>query len=612
MNWIKKIVNAGFEVTVNVTKSKKISTKLLAQNLLFVFQNKDKFVNDLRINRYLKELKNKVKKNMATSITQGLGTSAALYYISTNTLINVLEKEVKNNEFARSRASKKNKSAFDTTIKYLNNDIEYFSKPEFKGKLFSLNGQHRMNSYIDDLSGNIGKIKTQEEYSPITIDGVEHTFDSLHDLYVKLCSTDNTKRYEQIRMFSVQDGQEIFEAYLEDCELYIVELTDADSFESISNFIWYSNTSTAWSLFEHSFKQVKNPFTTYVMNEVSSNDTGKHSPIEELIYKKSGIDWGTGKFKKTAGGFEYLLALTFDTCYNPESSSLLQKFAFRTPDELLKTVLSSTFVVSENELKQWKTLLVSVSKVFQKLNKEAAMPVAKDIMKKPSSIINSIFLIRWLENEYGYKALNGNYYKVKLHQDSYEKIIRGYITLAVRYSNPMHPINTYFWDTSDGIKMLKSINQNTPFISKDGIKDPAFHNKFEVFLKECGKHQRDKNDSDLAFRKHIGDSFVYGWNKDHECVVRKIKEYLDKAFVREKEELKEPTGFFGNLAWVDNTPMVDSKFLLPSINDDDFMNSLWVEQHRGHNTAKSKGGSNKIENIELENPEINILTKNVV
>jgi len=79
-----------------------------------------------------------------------------------------------------------------------------------------------------------------------------------------------------------------------------------------------------------------------------------------------------------------------------------------------------------------------------------------------------------------------------------------------------------------------------------------------------------------------------------------------------KEELKEPKGIFGNLEWVDSTPMVDSKFLLPSTNDDDFMNSLWVEQHRGHDTAKSKGGSNKIENIELEDPEINILTKNVV
>ena len=611
MNWTKTIATAGYDVLISVSKNKKISTKLLAENLLFVFRNKDKFVNDTRINRYLKELQNKVKKNMCTALTQGFGTSAALYYISTETLIKVLKKEVKNNELAKARTSKSKKSSFDTSIKYLNADILYFSRQEFEGKYFSLNGQHRMNSYIDDLVGNTSKIKTQEDFSPLIINDEEHGFDSLHDLYVKLCSVDNTKRFESVRVLSVIDGEEIFEKYLEDCQLYILELTDADSFESISTFIWYSNTSTSWTLFEHSFKQIKNPFTTFVMNEISSNDTAKASPIEELVYKKSGIAWGDGKFKKTAGGFEYLLALTFDTCYNPDSVSLLQKFGFRAPDELLKTVLSPEFVTSEAELKSWKTLFVSVAKVFQKLNKETALPVTKEIMKKPSSFINSILLIKWLGTQYQYSASNGNSYKVKVQQDMYEKIIKNYIGIAVRYSNQMHPTNTYFWETPTGVNMLKTIGQTQPFTSKDGIKDSTCHSQFEKFLKECEKHQRDKSNSEVAFRKHIGDSFSFGWNKNHSCVINTLKEYLNKSFIRVKEQMKSG-GVFGDLEWVDNTPMVDSKFLISSDNDDEFLDSLWVEKHRGHDTAKSKGGSNKVENIELEDPEINVLTKNVV
>ena len=613
MIWSKTITTAGYDVNVEVSKNSKLLTKSLAENLLFVFHNKDKFVNDTRINRYLKELQDKVKKNMCTSLTQGFGTSAALYYISTKTLIEVLNKEIKNNQLAKAMVKGIKKSAYDTNIKYLNADIIYFSKPEFEGKYFSLNGQHRMNSYLNDLSANNLKTKSEEEYSPLIINNKEHTFFSLHDLHVKLCSADNAKRYESVRILTVTEGEEIFEKYLENCQLYIYEITQADSFESISKYIWYSNTSTSWSLFEHSFKQIKNPFTTYVMNEISSNDTGKASPTEDLIYNKSGIAWGDGKFKKTKGGFEYLLSLTFDTCYNPDSVNLLEKFGFRDEKELLKTVLSPDFVVNESELKSWTTLVLSVAKVFEKLNKEDNSSVVKDITKKPSSFINSLFLIKWLENKYKYDTPNGsNSYKVKLQQDMYEKLIRYYILIAVKYNNPMHPINTYFWQTSTGVDMLKAIGQTEPFITVDGIKDSACKGQFEQFLKQCGKHQMDKSNNEVAFRKHIGDSFAFGWNKNHLCVVNVIKKELDESFIRVKEQMNF-TGMFGELEWIDTTPIVDSRYLI-SYNDIDVLNSsLWSNtQHRGHIIAKSKGGSNKLENIQLEDAQINVLTKNVV
>jgi hypothetical protein len=87
---------------------------------------------------------------------------------------------------------------------------------------------------------------------------------------------------------------------------------------------------------------------------------------------------------------------------------------------------------------------------------------------------------------------------------------------------------------------------------------------------------------------------------------------LDESFIRTKEQLKTG-GIFGDLSWVDSSPLVDSKFLVPTENDDEFMHTLWAPaKHRGHEDSKSKGGTNKVENLELEDASINVITKNVV
>jgi hypothetical protein len=46
--------------------------------------------------------------------------------------------------------------------------------------------------------------------------------------------------------------------------------------------------------------------------------------------------------------------------------------------------------------------------------------------------------------------------------------------------------------------------------------------------------------------------------------------------------------------------MLDSKFLINDVDDESYIDSLWSKDHRGHNISKSKGGSNKVENLELE------------
>ena len=614
MNFKKLIKTAGYDLEITFSKTKKVATKLLASNLLYVEKHSDIFRNDIRINRYMKKLIEKVRKNMVTATTQGFGSSSAFYYISTETLIKILQNEIKLKEMQKALSKKSKHSSFDYAIQNFEKDIIYFSKDEFKGKYFSLNGQHRMDAIVEDMKGGIAKSKTDIEYAPYVISDESYTFDSLHDLKKKLCSANNDERFEAVKTLSIEDGTDAYHRYLEDCDVYIFEIAHADSFDSISQYIWYSNTSTSWSLFEHSFKQIKNPFTTYVMDNIASNDTKKSSPVQELIYEKTGIDWGTGKFKKTAGGFEYLLGLTFDTCFNPDSINLLSNFGFRAPDELLKTILSADFVATESDLKEWHKLLLSVSKVIAKLRKENknGLPVLKTILKKPSTLINCILLIRYLDTSYSYKASNGNTYKIKTHQDNYENIVKGYLAIAVKYSNEMHPINTYFWETDTSREMLKAMGQSTPVISKDSIKDPAFYGKFEEILTLCKTHKRDKSDNTVAFYKHIGDSFAFGWNKNHQCVINVIKTHLDESFIRTKEQLKTG-GIFGDLSWVDSSPLVDSKFLVPTENDDVFIDTLWATaKHRGHEDSKSKGGTNKVENLELEDASINVITKNVV
>jgi hypothetical protein len=307
MNFKKLIKTAGFDIEITFSKQKKVSTKLLASNLLYVEKHSDSFRNDIRINRYMKKLIEKVRKNMVTATTQGFGSSSAFYYISTETLIRIIQNEIKLKEMQKALSKKNKQSSFDYAIQNFEKDIIYFSKDEFKGKYFSLNGQHRMDAIVEDMKGGIAKSKTDIEYAPYVISNENYTFDSLHDLKKKLCSANNDERFEAVKTLSIEDGTDAYHRYLEDCDVYIFEIAHADSFDSISQYIWYSNTSTSWSLFEHSFKQIKNPFTTYVMDNIASNDTKKSSPAQELIYDKTGIDWGTGKFKKTAGGFEYLL-----------------------------------------------------------------------------------------------------------------------------------------------------------------------------------------------------------------------------------------------------------------------------------------------------------------
>jgi hypothetical protein len=582
--------------------------------LLFVFKNKDKFVNDLRINRYLKQLKADVKKNMVTSVTQGFGTSSPFYYVSHSTLISIMNTELKVLKLDKATASKKNIAGIETAIKYTENDINYFSQDQFIGKYFSVNGQHRMHSIISDMDGELKKVKTQYQYSPLYLDNEPLVFDSLSELKVKLCSADKNLRFVQFKEVSTELCEQAFGFYLQGCDVMIYEIEHADTFHDISDFIWWSNSSTSWTEFEHAFKQVKNPFTSYFANKIATNDTSKDSEMEKIIYKESGIDFNSAKFKKVNGGFEKLYSVIYSTSYEDSNIEQLKKFAFLDEANLLKTLLSPSYVTDEATLKQFHSDMLKVGKIFKKLNNQKVNPALKEIYKKQSSFFNTLFLIQYLRKIFRYDY-QGNIYKVKVHDDILENIVNGYCFLATMYNNPMHPINTYFWETNLAKEMLNQVGQDNYFTSVEGIKDSAYKGQFEKFLELCKKNKRDKEDSSKAFSKHIGDSFAFGWNKDHSCVVNMIDFHLKKAFVKVKVEQKDNgKGIFCDLEWEDTTPLPHSQHLLPDMDsgEDAFIESLLSDSHRGHKTAKSKGGSNKAENLELENAHTNVTTKNVV
>ena len=162
MNFKKLIKTAGYDLEITFSKTKKVATKLLASNLLYVEKHSDIFRNDIRINRYMKKLIEKVRKNMVTATTQGFGSSSAFYYISTETLIKILQNEIKLKEMQKALSKKSKHSSFDYAIQNFEKDIIYFSKDEFKGKYFSLNGQHRMDAIVEDMKGGIAKSKTSK------------------------------------------------------------------------------------------------------------------------------------------------------------------------------------------------------------------------------------------------------------------------------------------------------------------------------------------------------------------------------------------------------------------------------------------------------------------
>lgn len=601
---------------IEIKKSLRIAVEALGSDLRYIFENKDKFINSTRINRYIKELKKAVRKNMVTAATNGFGTSSPVYYISAKTIIKVLKSELATKEISKLNAELSQKAIYDTSIAYLKDDINYFSEKRFKDKYFSVNGQHRMTQYISDLTGKLPKTNAEIQFAPFIVNDKEIKFESLKDLETKCTSTNPSKQIKEFKGLSVEETTNIYLKYLSECPINIIEITEADSFEDIAKFIWYSNSSTSWSEFLHKFKLTKNPFTIFVRDNIASETTDSSvGGILEMLYGKANqVKFGTGKFQKKDGGFEYLISVIADTCYYDIKQ--LQRFGFKNEQQMLSSILSKDCEISESDLKSMKSDLLKVAKVFNKIgSNENNNEALTAIISKPSMFILSIFLYNYITKVFQYMDSSGRIWKPKIELSNLENVITDFIAICEYYNNPMHPINTYYWETEDGKQTLDKVNQSSRryFTSKEEMDDSNFLKSFKSIETKCKESQYDKNNIDKAFRKHIGDSFVTGWHDKHDTIVNVVNENLKSAFIS-KMENKQEDGYFSDINWTDATTMPSYTSFLPSFGNASKRKAelFGNTKHKGHIKSKSKRGTNTIDNLDLENPLMNISTQNVV
>tara|TARA_B110000503_G_scaffold39066_1_gene64275 strand:- start:570 stop:2411 length:1842 start_codon:yes stop_codon:yes gene_type:complete len=612
------IINKDYElkdldnkaVVINVQITKKLVHEKVGCSILFLEENK--IINDLRINRYIKRLKNTVKKSMVGAATNGMGGSSAFYVVSqaeiisiTNLEINTLETKLKITK-GNTEEIKKNKSHYKYRLDGFKEDLEYFSDNKFDGKYFSINGQHRGDTIKQDLAGslNVEKDNTHiEEYAPFKIAGKVIQYDSLHQLRLKLTSTDDSQRIKELHNLSINDCTKIWEDYLSECKIDIIELKNVDSWSSLSKFIWFSNSSTSWSEFEHTFKITKTPFTTFIKSK-ASDKTDEDSELETMIYTDSGLDLTSGKFKKTMGGFEYLLSILFYTSVNP---TYLKKFAFPKETVLLDSLLNTTYTVTKDSLESWYRDLTQLLKVWGKLSKAGEFG---KLVKKPGLFITCFYFIQHLK-EYRLEKSNETF-KPTFDLKNLSEIVKDYLTISYYYMNPMHKSNTTFWETMAGVEILKQTDTEKfgCITSKHDVDDVNLHPEFDKWIKLCKEFERT-NQNESILRHFTRD--LNGWCNDHSSVVEMINDHLEKSF-GEKMDDGNDAEMFNDIKWISTESVTNKKqFLTPSIKRGFSKKKEQLEKTSdvGHDGARSKGGSSKVVNLDIEDREINRKTVNV-
>jgi len=600
----------GESVFINASTSKKLVHIRVGDSILFL--EKNKIINDTRINRYLKKLKNSVRKSMVGAATNGMGGSSAFYVVSQEEIISIINLEIKTLETkikitkGNSAEDKKNKSHYTYRLNSFKDDLEYFSDDKFVGVYFSINGQHRGDTMYQDLAGSLNAEKDSshiEDYATFKIGDKKVEYDSLHQLKVKLTSTDESQRIEELHNISVDDCEKIWEGYLSECKIDIIELKNVDSWDTLSKFIWFSNSSTSWSEFEHTFKITKTPFTNFIKSK-SSDKTDEDSELEKMIYTESGLELKSGKFKKTNGGFEFLVSILFYTSVN---QTYLNKFAFPKETELLNSLLNSTYAVDEKSLESWYKDLLQLLKVWGKISKKSDF---KHLTKKVGLFITCFYFIQYLK-EYRYKSTN-EIFKPTFDLKNLSKIVEDYLTVLEYVMNPMHKSNTTFWETTKGIEIIKQTNMEEwgCITTKDEVEDVNLHKEFDNWLKLCKDFERTNQDESIL--RHVGRDLNL-WSNDHSAVVNCILGYLEQAFT-EKMDNQIDADMFNDIKWQSTESVTNKKkYLMPSVKRglSKRKEQLKKSTDVGHDDDRAGGGSSKIYNLDIEDRETNRKTVNV-
>jgi len=177
--------------------------------------------------------------------------------------------------------------------------------------------------------------------------------------------------------------------------------------------------------------------------------------------------------------------------------------------------------------------------------------------------------------------------------------------------------NTNFWKTDEGKAKIaewktkgafKKASMEHPTSAKDLLDE--FQKEWPYIIKQCEKNET--KDKEKSFGRHfIGD--LISWGNDHSCVVNVINQSIQTAFDEVLVECKSPTKPFSKIGFVSVSELPKASELVTSNYDDlyDLLNSD-EETDRAHNTARNKGGSSEVYNVNMGSRKINRKQKDVV
>lgn len=623
---IKKVLFQNKEKTVYSTKD--VIIRLFGQSLKDLTDNIGLIINDPILNRLMRELSYENMKGMTASSTTGYGASAGYYIVKGSTLIKIINKQISDKKIDIKLENKKanpNKNiivSHNNLISMLETYIEYFNKKvEF---YFIINGQHRFESIKVDLNGTIVVPKSKKEisfdYSKLIVETSEgdtfsENIDSLHELKKKLCSADSEYRYEWTEMFTKEEREQIFQDYLSNSQIFIFEIEEAQSFQSIMQFVKRSNQSAEWDDFLFDSLSSFSLYSKWFRENCMPERTNEFSSYQELIYgADSPIVFGKGTFKSAGGGWQYLIATLMNTCY--VSPNLLTKFEVKSKTDISKTLFydDSTFVEKWGE-----DLLTDISKVMASIQSIAKQPnskIFKEIYEKPSFFVYCVFALNYYKKHYRYS--NGKEkWQLNLKDDNILAFVTDLMIIFFKRSSWASDENTNFWNTPEGVEKVEEWKAKNAFNYKKLIhplraKDlkPEFQDEWSDVESKCEKNET--KDITKSFRRHfIGDLLT--WGHDHSCVVNVLNEYLEEAFIQTQVEMKTPQIPFASLGFVSCTALPSASKLVSS-DDDELYNILYSKEEtdRVHTKARAKGGESSVKNVKLGNRKINRKQKAVV
>jgi hypothetical protein len=615
-----------------VSCNKNVIVKPFTESLKGLIDNISSIINDPTLNRLMRQLGYEAMKGMSSSATTGYGASAGFYIVKGETLIKLLNNQIDSKKIDIVLENKKqNPNTIEleshlTIIEMLISRIEYFTKQS--EKYFIINGQHRLESIKSDFNGLIEIPKSKKDvifdYSKLiyTEDGKTHTehITSLHQLKKKLCSADSSVRFEWCNKYTKSEREAIYNNYLEYCQVYVYEISEASSFQSVMEFIKRSNQSAEWDDFLYDSLSSFSAYSKWFGEEMMPARTNEYSSYQELIYgENSPLKFGKGSFRVADGGYQYLIGTLMNTCYtNP---SLLSKFEVKQRPDISK----SLFADDSPFIKSWGTdLLTDISKVMAaiiSLSNNNNAKVFKEVYEKPSFLIYCVFALNYYKKVYKYT--NGKEkWKLNLKDDNVYEFVKDMVLIFFAHSSIAEDANTNYWNTPEGINVVERWKAKKAFDSDRlahplSIKDllPEFQQEWSDIEPQFEKNET--KDKEKSFRRHfIGD--LTSWGYDHSCIVNVLNQYVEQAFIETKIEMIDPNTLtnpspFSKIGFVSCTSLPKVSKLVTS-NMSDLYNLLnsTEETDRVHTKARAKGGSSSAANINIGNRKINRKQKAVV